>query len=99
MTQIICSGGSWDELADRVADKVFLKIHKNQEPEKTFHPTQEDILFKSLQEAANHYGTCYQTLSKNLGKIEHLRIGRSIKIYKSAIEKAICKYGILSKKR
>jgi hypothetical protein len=98
--QIIISGASFEAFTDTVAEKVYQKIVGTTTE---VHPpptsSQDDILFKSLKEAADHYGICYQTFSKNLGRIEHLQIGRSIKVYKSAIEKAIRKHGILTKKR
>lgn len=67
----------------------------------TAQPSQPngDLLFNSLKEASDHYGICYQTLSKHLDKIPHLAIGRSIKIYKRDLENAIRKNGVLNKGR
>jgi hypothetical protein len=97
--QIIITGASFEDFTDKVAEKVYQKIVSTTTDQQVpFTSSQDDILFKSLKEAADHYGICYQTFSKNLGKIEHLQIGRSIKVYKSAIEKAIRKHGILKKR-
>lgn len=96
--QIIYAGVTLEEFTDRVAEKVFQKMNRKTDTQTPPPSSQEDILFKSLKEAADYYGVCYQTFSKHLDKITHLPFGRSIKIYKSDIEKAIQKYGILSKK-
>jgi len=97
--QIIYAGVTLEEFTDRVAEKVFQKMNWNADTQTPPQSSSEDILFKSLQEAADFYGVCYQTFSKHLDKIEHIAFGRSIKVYKSAIENAIRKHGILSKKR
>lgn len=96
--QIIISGASFEEFTDRVAEKVFQRMNSKNDTQKLPPSSSEDTLFKSLQEAADYYGVCYQTISKDLDKIDHLPFGNSIKIYKSAIERAIMKHGILSKK-
>jgi hypothetical protein len=96
--QIIYAGVTLDEFTDRVAEKVFQKMNWKTDTQIPTKSSSEDILFKSLQEAADYYGVCYQTFSKHLDKIDHIPFGRSIKVYKSAIETAIRKHGILSKK-
>jgi len=96
--QILYAGVTLEQFTDMVADKISQKMRSTADVEKPSQPSQEDILFKSLQEAADYYGVCYQTISKELDKITHMPFGRSIKVYKSAIEEAIRKYGILSKK-
>jgi len=95
---LILSNIDLDVLTDRVAEKVALKLSNATNSEPSPQP-QGDFLFNSLKEASDHYNICYQTLSKQLDKIPHLAIGRSIKIYKSDLENAIRKNGILSKER
>ena len=96
--QIIYAGVTLEEFTDRVAEKVFQKMNWKNGTQSPPPSSSEDILFKSLKEAGDYYGVCYQTISKDLDKIDHLPFGNSIKIYKSAIERAIIKHGILSKK-
>jgi len=96
---LLLTNVSLDDLADLIAKKLNLRVIDSRSEFETPPPSSsEDILFKSLQEAADYYGVCYQTISKDLDKIDHLPFGNSIKIYKSAIEKAIIKHGILAKK-
>lgn len=97
--QILYAGVNLEEFTDRVAEKVFRKMNWNNDTQTQPLSSTEDILFKSLKEAAAYYGCSYQTLSKQMGMINHIPIGRTIKVYKSEIEKAIQKYGILSKKK
>ncbi|MBK7173627.1 MAG: helix-turn-helix domain-containing protein [Bacteroidales bacterium] len=86
-------------LTDMLADKVVLRIsHPNEQPDIT-PSNQEDVLFKSLKEIADYYDCCYQTISNNLGKIKHIKIGNSIKIYRSDFEAAMTREGFLSKKK
>jgi len=87
-----------DEFSDQVADKVDPQLSGATSIEKTTQSSQEDILFKSLKHAANYYGVCYQTMSKLLNKIPHYALGRSIKIYRSDIERSLRKDGIFSKR-
>lgn len=97
--KVLLTNVSLDDLADLIAKKLSLRvIDSRQEFETPLPSSSEDILFKSLQEAADYYGVCYQTFSKHLDKIDYIPFGRSIKVYKSAIETAIRKHGILSKK-
>lgn len=96
--QIIITGASFEAFTDRVAEKVFQKMNWKADTQTPPPSSSEDILFKSLKEAADFYGVCYQTFSKHLDKIDHIAFGRSIKVYKSAIENAIRKHGIFSKK-
>jgi len=96
--QLFLTNVSLEDLIERVADRIILKLGKTTELDLPQQP-QEDILFKSIKEAAAYYGCCYQTLSKEMSRITHIPIGRTIKVYKSEIEKAIQKYGILSKKK
>lgn len=95
---ILFSSVTLDELTDQLADKVVLKLSKTRVELLQPQSTPEDILFKSVQEAADYYGVCYQTISKHLDKIPHLTFGRAIRIYKSAIETAIVKHNLFSKK-
>ena len=96
---LLLTNVSLDDLADLIAKKLSLRVNDSgKEFENPPPSSSEDTLFKSLQEAADYYGVCYQTISKDLDKIDHLPFGNSIKIYKSAIERAIMKHGILSKK-
>jgi effector-binding domain-containing protein len=97
--QIMYAGVNLEEFTDRVAEKVFQKMNRNNDTQTPPSASTEDILFKSIKEAAAYYGCCYQTLSKEMSRITHIPIGRTIKVYKSEIEKAIQKYGILSKKK
>jgi len=96
--QIIYSSFTLDELTERVAEKVISKLACTTAGEKTSQSSSEDILFKSVQEAADYYGVCYQTISKHLDKIPHLTFGRAIRIYKSAIEEAILRHNLFSRK-
>ena len=97
---VFFTNGSIDDLATLLAKKVASILSEAKTAQVDSYPpsSSEDILFKSLKEAGDYYGVCYQTISKDLDKIDHLPFGNSIKIYKSAIERAIMKHGILSKK-
>ena len=96
--QIFISGATFEEFSDRVAEKVFQKINGKTDTQIPPQTSSVDILFKSLKEAADYYGVCYQNLSKELEKVDRLVIGNSIKIYKSALERAITVHGILPKR-
>ncbi len=91
---------SLEEFASRVADRVISMLRNTTQIETIAPPPKsDDILFKSLKEAAEYYGVCYQTISKHLDKIKHMPMGKSKLIYKSDLEKALSKSGLLSKKR
>jgi len=96
--QIIYAGVTLEEFTDRVAEKVFQKMNWKNDTQTPPPSSSEDTLFKSLQEAADYYGVCYQTISKDLDKIDHLPFGNSIKIYKSAIERAIPNTGFYQRR-
>jgi len=96
--QIIYTVISLDDLSSLVADKVAEKLSKTSLLDPQSQSSQEDILFKSVAQAAAYYGICYQTLSRHLHKIPHLSFGRAIRIYKSDIDNANRKYKLFSKK-
>lgn len=96
--QLILTNIDLDLWTDQVAEKVVLKLSRATETEQSPQP-QGDHLFTSLKQAADYYGVCYQTISKNLDKIPHITIGRSIKIYKHDLENAIGKHNILTHKK
>lgn len=98
--QVFFTNGPIDDLANLLAEKVAAILNEASKQHVAPPPNSpsEDILFKSLQEAADYYGVCYQTISKELEKIDHMPLGNSIKIYKSAIERAITIHGIIPKK-
>jgi hypothetical protein len=96
---LLLTNVSLDDLADLIAQKLSLRVIDSRNEFETPPPSSsEDILFKSIKEAADYYGVCYQSLSNEVKKIDRLVIGNSIKIYKSALERAITVHGILPKK-
>lgn len=98
--QTIYSDVTLDALTDQVLDQnVVLKQSKTTDTESPSLSSKEEILFKSLKQAADYYGVCYQTVSKLLDRIPHLLIGRSIKIYKSDFEAALLTNGLWDKKK
>lgn len=97
-TQLLLTNIDPEEFYNRVADMVAQRLNKAAETEQSSQP-KGDLLFTSLKHAAGYYNVCYQTISNNLDKIPHIRIGRSIKIYKNDLENAIKKYGLLERKK
>ena len=69
--QVFFTNGSIDDLATLLAQKVASIISEARTDQVAPPPpsSSEDILFKSLQEAADYYGVCYQKFPKNWKKL------------------------------
>lgn len=96
--RILYAEANFDDFIEAVAENLALRLSCPVSNMPTQSSSTEDILFKSIQEAADYYGVCYQTISKHLDKIPYLTFGRSIRIYKSDLENAILKHNLFSKK-
>lgn len=98
MTQkiLIINDDNLDDLAERISAKMMSNQNQQSLENKELPHPKDDYLFKSLKEASLYFGVCYQTLSKNLDKIKHFKVGKKIMIYRADLENYFVKSPVFS---